>query len=96
MEKFTQAIEKGANKMRRELAMEILGRYAYYGQNPNHAEFESRINSTIKFIKNNPNKNVSLLVNNNWSMPPHPKGLEKYERIGGTTYRYQLWLAIEK
>ena len=75
----------------KDKAVEILGAFAYNAGNG--VELESRIDTTIQYLKNNPNKKVVCKVNNNWSKSP--SGLIDAVRVGGTTYKYQVWIGVE-
>jgi len=78
-------------KLTKQQAIELLGDYAFNQRTGN--EISARIEALIEFSKKH--SNVEVVVNNNWSNAPrsttHPHSL----RIGGTTYRYQVW-AIAK
>ena len=73
-------------------ALAILGSYAF--NNRTNKEISARIDLTIRYLNDNINKKVVCKKNNNWSKSP--SGLINPIRIGGVTYKYQLWLGIEK
>ena len=75
-------------------AIKILGSYAYHAQN--NSIIDSRVALLRQFQAQNNirNKDIEIEVNNNWSEPPAPKSARKYCKIGGTTYKYQLWAVV--
>lgn len=68
-------------------AVEKLGDYA---ENSRTGELlHSRIARLIEFMKEN--KNVTIEINNNWSVCPRPTSAKASCKLGGTTYQYQVW-----
>ena len=37
---------------------------------------------------------VIIEENNNWSKPPKPASTIAYRRLGGTTFKYQVWAVL--
>lgn len=73
-------------KMTKEMAIKLLGNYAYHKQTK--VEMTSRINKLISFASEC-NSTIEIRINNSWGKAPG-----KYQNsklIGGTTYKYQVW-----
>ena len=47
-----------------------------------------------ELIDKNKHKPIICKINNNWSIAP--KGLGNAIRVGGTTYKYQVWVGIDE
>lgn len=78
------------SKLTKEQAVKKLGEYAFNQRTG--AELTNRIEAVIWFSETN--ETFSIETNNNWSTPPRNASVKVAQRIGGTTYQYQVWAVV--
>lgn len=75
--------------MNKEQAIKMLGQYAFNSRTGH--ELSSRINRLISFADEQKSNQISVEINNNWSVCPEPRSAKAARKLGGTTYAYQVW-----
>jgi len=64
----------------------LIHRWNWRGRARNLANFCNRLDVRPE--------EVTILENNNWSLPPTPSQWRAWALLGGTTYQYQVWAVL--